>query len=99
VIPFNNDEHPTNPLCSVGVNFDSQRFPNPDYLTSQQEWDRFLAQFPSIAEQFADARPVRDWVSTARTQFSSTQTVDDRWCMMSHAAGALDAVFSRRMST
>jgi tetracycline 7-halogenase / FADH2 O2-dependent halogenase len=100
VIPFNNDEHLTNPLCSVGVNFDSQRFPKPDYLTPQQEWDRFLAQFPSIAEQFADARPVRDWVSTARTQFSSTQTVGDRWCMMSHdAAGVVNALFSRGMSS
>lgn len=98
VIPFNNQEHLTNPLCSVGVNFDSRRFPKPTDLTPQEEWDHFLSQFPSIAEQFADARPVRDWVSTARNQFSSTQTVGDRWCMMSHAAGAIDALFSRGMS-
>ena len=99
VSPFHDREYLTNPLCSIGVDFDSYRFPQPTALTPQQEWDRFLAQFPSIAEQFADAHPVRDWVSTSRTQFSSTQTVGDRWCLMSHAAGAVDTLFSRGMSS
>lgn len=99
VSPFNEREHLTNPLCSVGVNFDSYRFPKPTALTLQQEWDNFLPQFPSIAEQFADAHPVRDWVSTTRTQFLSTQTVGDRWCLMSHAAGAVDTLFSPEMSS
>ena len=55
---------------------------------------------PSIAEQFADAHPVlENWVSTTRTQFSSTQTVGDRWCLMSYAAGAVDTLFSRGMSS
>lgn len=99
VIPFNNQDHSTNPLCSVGVSFDSRRFPKPTDKTPQEEWEWFVGQFPSIAEQFADAQPVRDWVSTERTQFSSTQTVGDRWCLMSHAAGAIDALFSRGMSS
>lgn len=99
VIPFNDREHLTNPLCSVGVNFNSQCFPQPTNLSPQQEWDNFLAQFPSIAEQFADAHLVRDWVSTTHTQFLSTQTVGDRWCLMSHAAGAVDTLFSRGMSS
>ncbi len=58
-----------------------------------------LSGQPSIAEQFADAHPVRDWGSTTRTQFASTQTVGDRWCLVSHAAGAVDTLFSRGMSS
>lgn len=54
---------------------------------------------PSNAEQLAEANPVRDWGSTTRTQFSSTQTVGDRWCLMSHAAGAVDTLSSRGMSS
>ena len=99
VSPLYDRERLTNPVCSVGVNFDSQRFPQPTDRTPQQEWDNFLSQFPSIAEQFAQAHPVRDWVSTTRTQFSSTQTVGDRWCLMSYAAGAVDTLFSRGMSS
>jgi hypothetical protein len=54
---------------------------------------------PSNADRFADAHSVRDWVSTTRTQFASTQTVGDRWCLMSHAAGAVDTLSSRGMSS
>jgi tetracycline 7-halogenase / FADH2 O2-dependent halogenase len=99
VSPLNDREHLTTPLCSVGVNFDSYRFPQPTDLTPPQEWDRFLTQFPSIAEQFADAHPVRDWGASTRSQFSSTQMVGDRWCLMSYAAGAVDTLFSRGMSS
>lgn len=99
VIPFNNHDKSTNPLCSVGVNLDSRMFPKPTDMSPQEEWEAFLDRFPSIKKQFAEARAVRNWVSTDRTQYSSKQTVGDRWCMMSHAAGAIDALFSRGMSS
>jgi tetracycline 7-halogenase / FADH2 O2-dependent halogenase len=98
VIPFNNHANSTNPLCSVGLNLDEQRFPKPTDKTPQQEWDEFLARFPSIADQFAQAHTTRNWISTERTQFSSRQTVGDRWALMSHAAGAIDALFSRGLA-
>jgi tetracycline 7-halogenase / FADH2 O2-dependent halogenase len=34
-------------------------------------------------------------VSTGRLQYSSSRTVGDRWCLTSHAAGFIDALFSR----
>lgn len=95
VIPFNNHEHATNPLCSVGLLRDSRRFPRHAYPTPEEEFRQFLGDYPSIAPQFEQARPVRDWVSTGRIQFSSKKTVGDRFCLLSHAAGFVDALFSR----
>ena len=53
---------------------------------------------PGIAAQFQDATPAFPWITTGRTQFSSKTTVGDRWMLMSHAAGAIDALFSRGMA-
>lgn len=98
VIPFDNHERSTNPLCSVGLNLDVTRYPKPEGQSAAGEWETFLDRFPSIRRQFTDARPAWDWVSTGRTQYSSSVTVGDRWTMMSHAAGAIDALFSRGMA-
>ncbi|CAO5176773.1 Monodechloroaminopyrrolnitrin halogenase PrnC [Frankia sp. AiPs1] len=98
VIPFDNHRKATNPLCSVGLNLDDRRFPREEGRSADDEWAAFLDRFPSVARQFAGARPAWNWVSTGRTQYSSSHTVGDRWAMMSHAAGAIDALFSRGMA-
>src|SRR2546430_2734249 len=60
--------------------------------------DRFgLREYPSVAEQFATGKAVRPWVSTGRLQYSSRQTTGYRFCLMSHAAGFVDPLFSRGM--
>lgn len=97
VIPFNNHARATNPLVSVGLNLDPRIHPKPD-CTPAEEFARFLARYPNIAEQFKDAKPVRDWVSTGRMQYSSKRTIGYRWCLTSHAAGFVDALFSRGLS-
>jgi FADH2 O2-dependent halogenase len=51
-----------------------------------------------VARQFEGARAVREWVSTDRLQYSSSRTIGDRWCLMSHAAGFIDPLFSRGLS-
>lgn len=96
VIPFNNHERSTNPLISVGLTLDPRRYPKGSESPAQ-EFESFLRKFPSVAEQFANAKAVRPWISTDRLQYSSKQTVGYRWCMMSHAAGAVDPLFSRGM--
>jgi tetracycline 7-halogenase / FADH2 O2-dependent halogenase len=98
VIPFDNHSASDSDLVSVGLNIDARSAYAVDGLTAEQEWSRFLERFPSIAAQFAAAEPAFPWVSTGRTQFSSSRTVGDRWAMMSHAAGAIDALFSRGMA-
>ncbi len=97
VIPFNNHARATNPLVSVGLNLDP-RVHAPFDGTPQEEFDDFLRRFPDIAKQFAGATAVRPWVRTGRLQYSSRQTTGDRWCLTSHAAGFVDALFSRGLS-
>jgi FADH2 O2-dependent halogenase len=97
VIPFDNDRDCTNPLCSVGLQLDCQRYAKTDE-PPQQEFERIVSQFPSMARQFEVLRPARDWVSTGRLQYSSKQTVGDRFCLLAQASGAIDALFSRGMS-
>jgi FADH2 O2-dependent halogenase len=94
VIPFDNHPRATNPLCSVGISMDPRIHPRPD-CTPEREFDDFLGSFPDIRKQFTRARAVREWVSTGRLQYSSRQTVGYRWCLTSHAAGFIDALFSR----
>ncbi|WP_181785804.1 NAD(P)/FAD-dependent oxidoreductase [Streptomyces phytophilus] len=98
IIPFDNHQGSNNLLCSVGLTIDERTYPRPADLTPQQEFDSFLDRYPAIKRQFTDARPVREWVSAGRMQYSSRQTVGDRWCLMSHAAGFIDPLFSRGLS-
>jgi tetracycline 7-halogenase / FADH2 O2-dependent halogenase len=97
VIPFDNHARATNPLCSVGLNLDPRIHPVPD-CSPEEEFRRFIARFPDVAPQFEGARAVRDWVRTGRLQYSSKQTMGYRWCLTSHAAGFVDALFSRGLS-
>lgn len=98
VIPFNNHPDSTNPLVSVGWQLDSRRFPKPTNMTPQQEWDMWMDRFPSIKMQFVDAKVVRPWVSTGRIQYSAKTTVGDRWALLSHSAGFIDALYSRGLA-
>ena len=98
VIPFNNHDGSESDLVSVGLNLDSKRFPKREGISGEQVWGEFLASQPGIAAQFADAEPTFPWIMTGRTQYSSKTTVGDRWILMSHAAGAVDALFSRGMA-
>jgi len=94
VIPFNNFEESTNPLVSVGLTIDPRTYPKSD-IPPEQEFEDFLKLLPSAARQFADAKPVRPWVSTGRIQYSSRVHAGPRFCLMSHAAGFIDPLFSR----
>jgi FADH2 O2-dependent halogenase len=97
VIPFNNHARALNPLVSVGLSLDPRVHPSLD-VTPEEEFRSFIDRFPDIRRQFASARAVRPWVSTPRLQYSSHTTVGPRWCLTSHAAGFVDALFSRGMS-
>lgn len=98
VIGFDNDPKSRNPLCSVGLTLDPRRYPKPAGMTPEQEFFHHAARFPDIQRQFAGARPVREWVSTDRLQYSSSRCSGDRWFLLSHAAGFLDPLFSRGLS-
>jgi tetracycline 7-halogenase / FADH2 O2-dependent halogenase len=98
IIPFNNNKYSRNPLCSVGLTFDERLYPRPTDLTPEQEFQHYLDMYPAVKRQFEGAHRVREWVSTDRIQYSSKRSIGDRWCLMSHAAGFIDPLFSRGLS-
>ena len=94
VIPFNNTPESKNQLISIGLMLDTRKCPKTD-MDGDTEFAEFLKRFPSIAPQFAKARSVREWVSADRIQYSASECVGDRFCLLSHAAGFIDPLFSR----
>ncbi|AXK37440.1 FAD-dependent oxidoreductase [Streptomyces armeniacus] len=98
VIGFDNHRDSRNPLCSVGLTLDPRRYPKPADMTPEEEFYHHAARFPDIQRQFEGARPVREWVSTGRLQYSSKRCAGDRWFLLAHAGGFLDPLFSRGLS-
>ncbi|MDH2427302.1 tryptophan 7-halogenase [Sphaerisporangium sp. TRM90804] len=98
VIAFDNNKWSTNPLCSVGMTVDPRTYPKPAHLTPEEDFYALAAPYPDIARQFEGAKPVREWVSTGRLQYSSSRCAGDRWFLLSHAAGFIDPLFSRGLS-
>ncbi|MCP6760347.1 MAG: tryptophan 7-halogenase [Fischerella sp. CENA71] len=97
IIPFNNHPNSTNPLCSVGLTLDRNIYPKTD-ISPEEEFNKFIQRFPSIAQQFQDAKAVREWISSDRLQYSSKQIVGDRWSLLPSAAGFIDPLFSGGLS-
>ncbi|MCQ3979885.1 MAG: NAD(P)/FAD-dependent oxidoreductase [Anaerolineae bacterium] len=95
VIPFNNHPQSTNPLCSVGLQLDPRLYPQRDDLSPEEEFFDFIQRFPSMHAQFKEAKAVRNWVRTGRLQYSSNRIVGDRFCLLGHAAGFIDPLFSK----
>ncbi|TMR02611.1 FAD-dependent oxidoreductase [Actinomadura soli] len=95
VIAFDNHPSSRNPLCSVGLTLDERRYPKPEGVTPEEDFWHHANRFPGIARQFEGVKPVREWVATDRLQYSSSQTVGDRWVLLAHAAAFIDPLFSR----
>lgn len=97
IIPFNNHRRSTNPLCSVGLTLDLDRYPSTG-MAPEEEFRSFVARYPTVAEQFRGARTIRPWVSTPRLQYSSSRAVGERFCLLGHAYGFVDPLFSRGLA-
>ncbi|MFE5584806.1 NAD(P)/FAD-dependent oxidoreductase [Kitasatospora sp. NPDC056531] len=97
-IPFNNGAGSRNPLISVGLTLDERLYPKREDVSPEQEFREFAARFPAVDRLFSQARTVRPWVSAGRIQYSSSRTVGHRWCLMSHAAGFIDPLYSRGLT-
>jgi len=98
VIPFNNVPGSENPLCSVGLTLNMKRHPDTG-LPAEEEFYRFVARYPSIAQHLEGAKVARDWVKTGRLQYSATGGAGDRYFLMAHAHGFIDALYSRGLIT
>jgi tetracycline 7-halogenase / FADH2 O2-dependent halogenase len=97
VIPFDNHRDSTNPLCSVGLTLDRRKHPETG-MDGEEEFRRWVNRYPSMARHFAKAKAVRPWVSTGRLQYSSKEVCGDRFFLLPHAAGFIDALYSSGVS-
>jgi len=95
VIPFNNHARSTNPLCSVGLMLDPRVHPPDSSLEADEEFHAFIHRFPGLPRQFEGARAVRTWTRTERIQYGARRIVGDRFCLLGHAAGFIDPLFSK----
>lgn len=93
VIPFDNHPASTNRLVSVGLTLDPRKHP-PSQDSPEGEFREFIGRFPSIAKQFERAVAIRAWTRAERIQFSSTRAVGERYCLVPHAYGFVDPLFS-----
>jgi FADH2 O2-dependent halogenase len=98
IIPFNNVAGSQNPLCSVGLTLNMKRHPDTG-LPAEEEFFKFVERYPSIAQQFVGATVAREWVKTGRLQYSATGGAGDRYFLMAHAHGFIDALYSRGLIT
>jgi FADH2 O2-dependent halogenase len=57
-------------------------------------WDRLLARFPSIQEQFQDARALRPFVFVDRLPFRSAAAAGANWALLPSAAAFVDPLLS-----
>jgi tetracycline 7-halogenase / FADH2 O2-dependent halogenase len=57
-------------------------------------WERFLLRFPSIASQFAGARPIREFTWTPRLAYRAAEAGGKGWVMLPSAAAFIDPLFS-----
>ena len=94
VIPFNNHDHSSNPVCSVGLNLNLKHFPRSENILPELEFKDFLSKFPTISEQFEHAQAVQPWIATNKTQYSSSKCMGERFYILPHASGFIDPIFS-----
>ena len=97
MIPFDNHKDAVNPVCSVGLQLDRTKYPERG-LPPEEEFQEFISKFPQIAKHFENAKPIRNWISTGRLQYSSSSVVGDRFCLLAHASAFIDPLFSRGLA-
>lgn len=97
VIPFNNNEWSDNPLCSVGVMLDRDKFPRPKDVTAAEEFWQIVSRYPGIARHMQGAKAVRPFVGTDRIQYSAKQAAGPRYTLLTHSYGFIDPLYSRGM--
>ena len=97
IIPFDNHRSTTSEMCSVGLVLDRRVWGDSE-LPAETEFRRIVARFPSIARQLEGAQAIRPWISSGRMQFSSQTTIGHRFCLLPHAAGFVDPLYSSGMS-
>jgi FADH2 O2-dependent halogenase len=83
-----------NGVTSAGIAVEDWLADDVKLAEGEPAWDRFLARYPSIAAQFADARPIRPFTWMPRLAYRAAQAAGERWAMLPSAAAFIDPLFS-----
>jgi FADH2 O2-dependent halogenase len=84
-------------VVSAGFAIDPRRHPLDDMLSPEQEWDQWLARYPVLREQFAEAKivaPEGGLRRTGRMQRLWSVRAGSNWAMLPHTAGFIDPLQS-----
>ena len=57
-------------------------------------WERLLARYPTVAEQFAGAEPIRDFTWMPQVSYRAAEAAGDGWAMLPSASAFVDPLFS-----
>jgi tetracycline 7-halogenase / FADH2 O2-dependent halogenase len=60
----------------------------------ESAWQRLLSRYPSIAAQFAAAKPAREFTWMPRLSWRAERASGSGWAMLPSAAGFVDPLFS-----
>jgi FADH2 O2-dependent halogenase len=93
IIPFNNHQDSTNPLCSVGLVLNRRIHPETGMDPEEEFWS-YVNKFPDMVRQFEGAQAIRGWVGTGRLQYGSTNITGHRYSLLSHAGFFIDPLYS-----
>ena len=88
VLRFNNG------VTSAGVAVTDALAADLRLADGEPAWHRLLARYPSIAAQFADARPIRDFTWMPRVAWRASRVAGETWAMLPSAAAFVDPFFS-----
>jgi tetracycline 7-halogenase / FADH2 O2-dependent halogenase len=83
-----------NGVTSAGVAAEDSLAEDLKLAEGEPAWRRLLARYPSIAAQFADARPIRSFTWMPRLAYRAAQAAGERWAMLPSAAAFIDPLFS-----
>ena len=83
-----------NGVTSAGVAVEDWLAEDLRLADGEPAWRRLLARYPSIAAQFADARPIRAFTWMPRLAYRAATAAGERWAMLPSAAAFVDPLFS-----
>ncbi|MGH9935501.1 MAG: sigma 54-interacting transcriptional regulator [Blastocatellia bacterium] len=91
VLRFNNG------VTSAGIAVTEETARELKLSEGEAAWRRFLARFPSIAAQFADARAIREFTWAPHLAYRSEMAAGEGWAMLPSAAAFVDPLFGAGM--
>ena len=91
VLRFNNG------VTSAGIAVTEETARELKLSEGEAAWRRFLARFPSIAAQFAEARAIREFTWAPRLAYRSEMAAGEGWAMLPSAAAFVDPLFGPGM--